>query len=229
MKFLVVVTPPSIYHGFSTRKTFWDGNFTGKQYLFESVNIKNCGCRKVSKHKEIKGSDKCVTLNIYEILNISEKFDDLNKMETTSSESKLEMERSGKGLVTALDLNTKARSKKYKKARYAIGNVSMKELSNKIKESGKIFKVPYLKKIHKHEPTSSYSHLVVCLGDFMMKFGENNHHVHNGYEEEMDPSSDVNDIDEDESKKSHCARTFSQTFIGEYIYGRKRIRMQHLQ
>ena len=49
--------------------------------MFESVNIKNCGCLKVRKHKEIKGSYKCVTLNIYEILNISEKFDDLKKME----------------------------------------------------------------------------------------------------------------------------------------------------
>ena len=110
MKFLVVVTPPSIYHGCSTRKTFWEEKFTGKKDLFESVNIKNCGRRKVRKHKEIKGSDKCVTLNIYDILNISEKFDDLNKMETTSSESKVELERSGKGLVTVLDLKIKARS-----------------------------------------------------------------------------------------------------------------------
>ena len=70
---------------------------------------------------------------MYEILNISDKFDDLDKMETTSSESKVKMEVSGKGLVTALDLNTKARLKKYKKARYAIGNVSMKDLSKKTK------------------------------------------------------------------------------------------------
>ena len=82
MKFLVVVTPPSIYHGCSTRKTFWEENFTGKQDLFQSVNIKNGGRRKVRKHKEIKGSDKIVTLNV------SGKFDSLNKMETTSSESK---------------------------------------------------------------------------------------------------------------------------------------------
>ena len=91
MKFLLVVTPPYIYHGCSTRKTFWEEKFTGKQDLFESVNMKNCGRRKVRKHKEIKGSDKCVTLDIYEILNISEKFDNLNKMETTSSESKVEL------------------------------------------------------------------------------------------------------------------------------------------
>ena len=102
--------------------------------MFESVNMKNCCRCNVRKHKEIKGSDKRVTLNIYEILNISEKFDDLNKMETTSSESKVELWRSEKGLVTALDLKTKARSKKYKKSRYAIRNVSMKDLSNKIKE-----------------------------------------------------------------------------------------------
>ena len=120
MKFLLVVTPQSIYHSCSNRKMFWEEKFTGKQELFQSVNMKNCGCRKVRKHKEIKGSDKCVTLNIYDILNFSEKFDDLNKMETTSSESKVKLERSVKGLVTALDLKTKARSKKYKKTRYTI-------------------------------------------------------------------------------------------------------------
>ena len=89
MKFLVVVTPPSIYHGCSTRKTFWEEKFTGKHDLFESVKMENCGRRKVRKHNEIKGSDKCVTLNIYENLNILENFDSLNKMETTSSESKV--------------------------------------------------------------------------------------------------------------------------------------------
>ena len=128
MKFLVVVTPPYIYHGCSTWKTFWEEKFTGKQDLFESVNMKNCGGSKVRKHKEIKVSDKCVTLNI------SEKFDSLNNMETTSSESKLKLGRSGKRLVTALALKTKEMVEKYKKARYAIGNVSMKDLSNIIKE-----------------------------------------------------------------------------------------------
>ena len=87
MKFLVVVTPPSIYHGCSTRKTFREEKFTGKEDLFLSVNMKNCGRCKVRKHKEIKGSDQCVTLNIYEILNTSEKFDNLNKMETTSGKN----------------------------------------------------------------------------------------------------------------------------------------------
>ena len=135
MKFLVVVTPPYIYHGCSTRKTFWEEKFTGKkQDFFECVSMRNSGQRNVRKHKEIKGSDKCVTLNMYEILNISEKFDDLDKMETTSSESKVKMEGSGKWLVTALALKTKSRSKKYKKSRYAIGNVSMKDLSNKRNE-----------------------------------------------------------------------------------------------
>ena len=97
MKFLVVVTLPSIYHGCSTQKTFWEEKFTGKkQDLFESVNMRNCGQHNVRKHKEIKDSDKRVTLNIYDILKISEKFNDLDKMETTSSESKVKMEGSGK-------------------------------------------------------------------------------------------------------------------------------------
>ena len=77
--------------------------------------MRNCVQRNVRKHKEIKDSDERVTLNIYEILNISEKFDNLDKMETTSSESKVKIEGSGKWLVTALALKTKARSKNIKR------------------------------------------------------------------------------------------------------------------
>ena len=92
MKLVVVVTPLSIYHGCSIRKRFWEEKFTGKkQDLFVSVNMRNCGQRNVRKHEEIKDSDERVTLNMYEILKISEKFDDLDKMETTSSESKVKM------------------------------------------------------------------------------------------------------------------------------------------
>ena len=108
MKFLVVVTPPSIYYGCSTRNTFWKENFTGKQDLFQSVSMKGCGLRKVRKHTEIKCSD-----NIF-ILNISETFDSLNNTENTYSESKGKLGRSGKGLVTALNLKTNARSKNTK-------------------------------------------------------------------------------------------------------------------
>ena len=79
MKFLLVVTQSSIFHGCSTQKMFWEEKLTGKKYLFQSVNMKNCGCRKVRKQTEIKGSDKIVTLNV------SEKFDSLNNMATTSS------------------------------------------------------------------------------------------------------------------------------------------------
>ena len=76
--------------------------------MFQPVNMKICGRRKVRKHKEIRVSDKCVTLNI------SEKFDSLNNMETTSSESKGKLGISGKGVVTALALKTKAMSKNKK-------------------------------------------------------------------------------------------------------------------
>ena len=55
--------------------------------------------------------------------------------------SNVKMEGSGKCLVTALDLKTKARSTKYKKARYDIGNVSMKDLVNKIIEFENFVKV----------------------------------------------------------------------------------------
>ena len=55
-----------------------------------------------------------------------------------------------------------------------------------------------MKRIPKHEPTSSYFHLAVCIAECMMRCGEDNHNVHNGYKEDMAPSSDVNDTDEEE-------------------------------
>ena len=73
--------------------------------------MKNCGRCKVSKHKDIKGSDKIVTLNI------SAKFDIVNKMKTTSSESKGRLGTSGKGLVNALDFKTKVGFAKLQKSK----------------------------------------------------------------------------------------------------------------
>ena len=122
MKLLVLVTPPPIYHGSLTRKTLWEENFIGEAKLFSAVNTKNCGRRNVRKHIEIKCSDKYVTLDI--LL----KFDSLEKMKITSSESKDNFGRSGKGFITSLGLKTKVRPHKYKKSRYAIGNVSKKNL-----------------------------------------------------------------------------------------------------
>ena len=93
---------------------------------------KNCGRRNVRKHKDIRGSDKYVTLDI------SSKFDNLDKMKITSSESKGKLERSGKGLVTSLGFKTKPGLQKYKKARYANGIVNEKYLSKIINDFEKI-------------------------------------------------------------------------------------------
>ena len=123
MKLLAVVTSPSIYHGCSTRKTFWGEKFTGKENLFPAVDMKNVGRRNVRKHKEIKGGDKYVTLkkhkeirgsDKYVIVDISSKFYSMNKMKITSSESKGKLERSRKGLITSLGFKAKARPQKYK-------------------------------------------------------------------------------------------------------------------
>ena len=52
-----------------------------------------------------------------------------------------------------MGFKTKPRSQKYKKERYAIRNVSEKELSRIIKYFEKIDKNPYEKKRPKNEPT----------------------------------------------------------------------------
>ena len=43
-----------------------------------------------------------------------------------------------------------------------------------------------------------------------MRCGENNHHVHEGYEKGMDPSSDVNNTDEDKSNNSIVHEPFDK-------------------
>ena len=108
-------------------------------------------------------------------------------------------------MVTALALNTKARSTKYKKARYDIGNVSMKDFVNKIIKFEKFVKVPHFKKEPKHEPNLSYLHLVECLRKCMMRSSEHKQHVHDSYEKETASSSNVKDTDEDtdEDESNH--------------------------
>ena len=100
----------------------WEEKFTGKEKFtlgeFSAVNMKICDCRNVRKHRDIKGSDKYVTLEI------SLRFDSLDKMKIISSESKDNLGISGKGLITYVGLKANSGPKKYKNSRYAIGNVS---------------------------------------------------------------------------------------------------------
>ena len=60
------------------------------------------------KHIEIKGSDKYVNFDI------SLKFDSLDKMIITSSESKYNLGILGKGLITYLGIKAKVSPNKYK-------------------------------------------------------------------------------------------------------------------
>ena len=142
-----------MYHGCSNRKTFQEEKFTGEEKFtlgeLSAMNTKNCGRRNVRKYRQIKGSDKYVTLEI------SLKFESLEKMRITSSESKVKLGISGKGLITSLGLKAKTRPTKYKNARYDIGNVSKKDLSNIIRQFEKLPYESYEKKRPKHEPTDS--------------------------------------------------------------------------
>ena len=111
------------------------------------------------------------------------------------------MERSGKGLVTALDFKTKGRLPKYKKVRYTIRNVSEKDLLKIIKEFENIGKLPYDKRIPKHEPTPSYFHLIRPLVKCLRRSDELNLHIHGSYAKKTSLSLNVNVTDEDELKQ----------------------------
>ena len=69
MKLLEVLTSTYIYHGLSNRKTFWEEKFTGEEKFtlgnLSAVNMENCDCCNVRKHRDIKGCDKYVILKIF--------------------------------------------------------------------------------------------------------------------------------------------------------------------
>ena len=203
MKLLIVLTPPSIYHGCYTRKTFWEEKFTGKEKLFSAVNMKNFGRRNVRKHMEIKGSDKYVTLDI------SSKFDSLDKIKITSSGGKREILKIRKGVDYLYEYQDQSKVAKIKKARYSIRNFNNKYLSNIIREFEKFEKLPSEKKRSKHEPTDSYFYLARQLAKCMMRSDTLNWHDYCGFTEMTDLSSNICSTDKDKSKCIIVHKTLS--------------------
>ena len=120
------------------------------------------------------------------------------------------MERSGKWLITSLDFKAKVRPQKYKKSRYAIGNVSKKYLSKIIREFEKFEKLTYEKKRPKHEPTNSCFYLARQLAKCMMRADTLNWHDYGGYTEITVTSSNFYFTGEDKSKRSIVNKNSSQ-------------------
>ena len=108
------------------------------------------------------------------------------------------MERSRQGLIIFLGLKTKSRSHKNKKARYAIGNVSKKDIFKIIREFEKFETLPYEKKRPKHEPNDSYSYIERQFAKCMMISDTFNWPNYGGYTEITAPSSKVYSTDKDE-------------------------------
>ena len=99
-------------------------------------------------------------------------------MKITSSESKVRLGISGKGLVTSLGLKSKTRLKKYKNARYSIGNVKKKDLSKNIRGFERLSYESYERSRPKHEPSESYFYLARQLVKCMMRDDALNFHVY---------------------------------------------------
>ena len=110
-------------------------------------------------------------------MDISLEFESLDKMIITSSESKVKLGRSGKGLIVTLGIKAKTRPKKYKKARDAIRNVSKKDLSKIIREFEKLLYESYERKRPKHEPTDSYFYLAKQIDKCIIRSDALNLHV----------------------------------------------------
>ena len=87
------------------------------------------------------------------------------------------MKISGKGLFTSLSIKTNVRSKKDKKARYAITNSSMKDIQNIIKEFERLPYEGYVHKRPKYEPTDSYFYLARQISKCGMRADVFNLHV----------------------------------------------------
>ena len=73
-------------------------------------------------------------------------------------------------MINFLGIKTIRRPKKILKARFAITNASLKDLSKIIKESEDFPYEGYLRKGFKNMPTDSYLYLEIHLANFIMRF-----------------------------------------------------------
>ena len=114
-------------------------------------------------------------------------------------------------MITSLGFRAKVGLHKYKRARYAIINVSKKELSKIIRKSEKFEKLPYDKKRLKHEPTDSYFYLARQLAKCMMRADTINWHGKGGYKEITALSSNIFSMEEDKLKRIIVHKILSQS------------------
>ena len=114
-------------------------------------------------------------------------------------------------MINSLGFKTKARSHKYKKARYAIRNISKKDLSKIIREFEKFEKFSSKKKRPEHEPIDSYFYLARQLAKCMMISNTLNLHNYGSYTEMTAPSLNIYATDEDESKRIIVHETLSHS------------------
>ena len=96
----------------------------------------------------------------------------------TSSEPKCSLGISGKGVIKSLGIKAKARPKRHKKSRYAIENVSMKDLSKTIRGFETLPYKCYGRRRPKENPTDSYFYLSRQVAKCMMRDDEINLHVY---------------------------------------------------
>ena len=158
MNLLSVVTPLSIYIGWSTQKTLWE-------IQFAPVNMKICCRRNVSKHRNIKDCYKYITLEI------SLEFGILDMMRIIIWGYQ---QRDLLPIWVSIPLEGQ---RKRKKAGYSITDVSLKEISSNIREFEKLPYEGYVRKKPKHEPTESYFYTAIHIYKCMMRSGTFNLHV----------------------------------------------------
>ena len=120
-----------------------------------------------------------------------------------------------------MGFKTKVILQKYKKSRYAIGNISEKYLLKIIKEFQKIGELPYEKKRPKYEPTDSYLHLARQLAKFMIRSDNLNWQDHGT--NMTAPSSNVNVTDEDKSKEIILHETLSENSFTDISESKRNI------
>ena len=116
-KLLAVVIPPSIYHGLSTRKNFWEDNFI-------PVNTRSCGHHNARKIKEINKGEQYIALKI----SLDPGFPDKRKF--TSSGPRDYAGISGMGMTTSLTLSTTNIPKIKQKAKFAASNFCLQSFVN---------------------------------------------------------------------------------------------------
>ena len=198
-KLLAVATPPSIYHGCSNWKTFWEEKFTGRKDLFLSVNMKTVVVAKLGNTRRSR------------IVTISPPWT-YHKSLTVWTWWKPHL-KIRKGVGNRSGFHNQSKVARIQKGKVYHWKCQWKGPFKDYQREWENWETTLWEKYAQTWANSQLLSSSKATCECMMRSDVHNRHVHGSYVEETDLSSNVNVTDKANQRKSPCTKLYRRINI----------------